>query len=270
MTRSLPGYAVLTVTLLFALGPILGIVLVALQADGSFGAGTLSLDRLGLDNLGRAWIEGDFASSLGSSLIVVGVTVPVATCLSILSGYAFATMGFRGRDALFYVFLFGMMVPLEATIVPLYYLLRQFGLTDSYLALILPQIALHMPFGAFWMRSSFSVVPRELLEAARADGASTWTTLWRVYVPVARPAVLTLMSLQFMWVWNEFLLPLVMITSPDMRTAPLSISVFRGQYSDDLALVAAACLLVAMPVVLAYAFFQRNFIQGVVSGAIKE
>ena len=140
---------------------------------------------------------------------------------------------------LFYVFLLGLMVPIEAMIVPLYYDLRDLGLTDTYWALILPQIAPSVAFGTFWMRAFFRGVPRSLVEAARIDGASTWFTLWRVLLPLARPAVLTMTVLLFMWTWNEFLLALVMVSDENLRTAPLGLAFFQGRNTSDLTLLAA-------------------------------
>ena len=165
--------------------------------------------------------------------------------LSILSGYAFGLMRFRGSQVLFYVFLLGLMVPIEAMIVPLYYDLRDLGLTDTYWALILPQIGASVAFGTFWMRAFFRGVPRSLVEAARIDGASSWFTLWRVLLPLARPAVLTMTVLLFMWTWNEFLLALVMVSDEGLRTAPLGLSFFQGRNTSNLTLLAAGAVIVA-------------------------
>ena len=189
--------------------------------------------------------------------------------LSILSGYAFGLMRFRGSTVLFYVFLLGLMVPEEAMIVPLYFDLRDLRLTDTYWALILPQIGLSVAFGTFWMRAFFRSTPRSLVEAARIDGASSWTTLWRVLVPFGRPAILTMMVLVFMWTWNEFLLALVMVSSENLRTAPLGLAFFQGQHTSDLTLLAAGAVIVATPVVIVYVFLQRHFIRGMLTGAVK-
>jgi raffinose/stachyose/melibiose transport system permease protein len=178
-------------------------------------------------------------------------------------------MRFRGEQVLFYVLLIGLMVPLEATIVPLYYDLRDLGLTDTYWALILPQAGVSVAFGTFWMRAFFRSVPRSLVEAARLDGSSSWSTLWRVIMPLARPAVLTMVVLVFMWTWNEFLLALVMVSDEDLRTAPLGLAFFQGRNTSDEALLAAGSLIVAAPVVIVYLFLQRHFIRGMLSGAVK-
>ena len=135
--------------------------------------------------------------------------------LSTLAGYAFGTMRFRGSDALFYLLLIGLIFPYEATVIPLYYVFRDAGLTDTYWALILPQIGLSVPFGTFWMRAFFRSTPSALVEASRLDGASSFVTLWRVLLPQAWPAITTMIVLVFMWTWNEFLLALVMIQSDE-------------------------------------------------------
>ena len=202
-------------------------------------------------------------------MIVAVAVVGISAVLSILSGYAFGMMRFRGSELLFYVFLLGLMVPMEAIIVPLYYDFRDLGLTDTYWALILPQVGTSVAFGTFWMRAFFRGVPRSLVEAARIDGASSWFTLWRVLLPLARPAVLTMTVLLFMWTWNEFLLALVMVSDESLRTAPLGLSFFQGRNTSDLTLLAAGSVIVALPVVVLYVFLQRHFIRGMLAGAVK-
>ena len=261
-------YTLLGVFSLIALVPIAGIVLTALQAPGELATfGEPSGFHPG--NFATAWDEGHFSSYLRSSVIVAVAVVAASTLLSIPAGYAFGMMRFRGEQALFYLFLLGLMVPLEATIVPLYYDFRDLALTDTYAALILPQVGVSLAFGTFWMRAFFRSVPRSLVEAARIDGSSAWSTLWRVLLPTARPAVVTMMVLIFMWTWNEFLLALVMVSDEGLRTAPLGLAFFQGRNTTDFALLAAGAVIVATPVVLLYVFLQRHFIRGMLSGAIK-
>lgn len=261
-------YTILGLFSLIALAPIVGIVATAVQdpnAINSFG----SFDGIHLGNFKDAWEQGNFGSYLRSSVIVSVTVVAVSIVLSILSGYAFGLMRFRGSEVLFYVFLLGLMVPMEAMIVPLYYDLRDLQLTDTYWALILPQIGTSVAFGTFWMRAFFRAVPRSLVEAARIDGATSWFTLWRVLLPLAKPAVLTMTVLLFMWTWNEFLLALVMVTDESLRTAPLGLSFFQGRNTSNLTLLAAGAVIVATPVVVLYMFLQRHFIRGMLSGAVK-
>jgi raffinose/stachyose/melibiose transport system permease protein len=262
------NYAILIVFSAVALYPLLGILLTALSPPGT-GATFGIPSSLHFGNFRDAWTQGHFASYLRSSAIVTLSVVGISTVLSIMSGYAFGLMRFRGATVLFYVFLLGLMVPEEAMIVPLYYDLRHFDLTDTYWALILPQVGLSVASGTFWMRAFFRSTPRSIMEAARIDGARSWTTLWRVLVPFARPAILTMMVLVFMWTWNEFLLALVMVSSENLRTAPLGLAFFQGQHTSDLTLLAAGAVIVATPVVIVYVFLQRHFIRGMLTGAVK-
>jgi raffinose/stachyose/melibiose transport system permease protein len=261
-------YAVLGVFSLIALLPIVGILVTALQDPGGLGAFG-AFDGIHLSNFAAAWRDGSFGPYLRSSTIVAVSVVSCSVVLSILAGYAFGLMRFRGSAALFYLFLLGLMVPMEAMIVPLYYDLRDLSLTDTYWALILPQVGSSVAFGTFWMRAFFRAVPRSLVEAARIDGASSWFTLWRVLLPLARPAVLTMTVLLFMWTWNEFLLALVMVSDEGLRTAPLGLSFFQGRNQSNLTLLAAGAVIVATPVVVLYVFLQRHFIRGMLTGAVK-
>jgi raffinose/stachyose/melibiose transport system permease protein len=222
-----------------------------------------------LTNFADAWAQGEFGSYLRTSVIVTGAVVLGASMLSSLAGYAFGTMNFAGSSVLFYVLLLGLMVPSEAIVIPLYFQLRSVDLLDTYTALILPQIAQSLAFGTFWMRAYFRSTSREVVEAARLDGAGHLRVFWSVLLPIGRPAVVTMMVLFFMWTWNEFLLPLVVIPSGDLLTAPLGLALFQGQYTAGTSLLAAGAVLVALPVVVAYLFAQRHFIRGMVDGATK-
>jgi raffinose/stachyose/melibiose transport system permease protein len=259
-TERIFNYTILSVFSVIALFPL---VAVAAQA--------LHLPHLDFSTFGEAWRQGHFSTYMRNSLMVAVVVVVVATVLSIMSGYALGTMEFRGGNALFYLFLAGLMVPSETVVVPLYFDLRTVHLDNSLPGLMLPQIAQSVAFGTFWMRAYFRSVPRSLLEAARMDGASSWSVLWRILVPVGRPAILTMVVLTAMWTWNEFLLALVIINSDEgLRTAPLGLSFFQGQHQTDYPLLMAGALIVAAPVVIVYVFLQRHFIAGMLSGAIKE
>nr|WP_277626336.1 carbohydrate ABC transporter permease [Arsenicicoccus piscis] len=247
---------------LVALYPLLTIFVSALGTDAGAPGG--------LANFAQAWDVGHFATYMRTSLLVSSLVVVVATVLSIMTGYALGTMRFRGSSIVFYLFLLGIMMPAEAIVVPLYYDLRAIGLTDTIWAIALPQIAQSVAFGTFWLRTYFRTSSRSVVEAARLDGASSWQILWRVLVPLARPAITTLVVLVFMWTWNEFLIPLVMVTSEGLRTAPLGLAFFQGQYTQGFTLLAAGAFLVALPVVIAYLFLQRHFIAGMLEGAVRE
>ncbi len=270
--EQLLSYAVLGAFSVLALYPILSIVLLAMHQRSDLVTGFSIPDSLDFSTFSAAWEEGALGTGLRNSLIVAGAVTVVSAVLSTLAGYAFGAMRFRGADVLFYLLLVGLIFPYEATVIPLYYLFKDYGMTDSLWALILPQIGLSVPFGTFWMRAFFRSTPGALVEASRLDGASSFVTLWRVLLPQAWPAITTMLVLVFMWTWNEFLLALVMIQSDELRTAPLGLALFAGanRGSQDVTLTAAAAVIVALPVVIVYVFLQRSFIRGMFAGAVKE
>ncbi len=257
-------YGALVLAAVLALYPI-GLILVRAVQPDAIGA------EAGVDfgNFAAAWEQGQFSSYLRTSVIVTGCVVVGASLLSSMAGYAFGTMRFRGSSVLFYLLLLGLMVPSEAIVIPLYFQLRSVDLLDTYVALIFPQIAQSLAFGTFWMRAYFRSTPRGIVEAARLDGAGHLRIFWSVLLPMGRPAVTTMMVLFFMWTWNEFLLPLVVIPNGELLTPPLGLALFQGQYTAGTSLLAAGAVLVALPVVVFYLFAQRHFIRGMVDGATK-
>ncbi|MCG7206303.1 MULTISPECIES: carbohydrate ABC transporter permease [Streptomyces] len=263
------NYAVLTVFAALALIPLIGVVASALTPAAQASPTFTWPHHLDLGNFATAWRQGHFAGYLGSSVLVAVSVVVLTAVLAVLAGFSFALFDYPGRSLLFYVTLVGLMVPPEAFVIPLYFNLRDAGLTDSYWALILPQTAQSLAFGVFWMRNFFRSVPVSIIEAARLDGATDWRLLWRILVPTSRPALLTMAMLVFMWTWNEFLLPLVMITDENKRTAPLGLAFFQSEHTTQYSLLAAASIIVALPVVALYVFLQRHFISGMLSGAVK-
>jgi raffinose/stachyose/melibiose transport system permease protein len=185
-----------------------------------------------------------------------------------LAGYAFGTMQFRGSRILFLVFLVGLVIPTEGTIVPLYWDLRNVGLGNSYTSLILVQISLAMPFGIFWMRAFFLSVPRSVLEASTVDGASSFATLRRVLLPAARPAIGTFVLLEFMDSFNDFLTPLILLQDPHKQTLQLAFLNFVGRRGlSDVTGYAAAGIMAALPVILVFVIFQRQFARGLLGAA---
>ena len=264
-----------TVLALFAVGaiyPVLSILFLGLHTKNDLVTGFAWPTDPSLSSFRAAWTEGDFGTGLKSSFIVAATVTAVSAVLSVGTGYAFGTMRFRGDRWLFGLFLLGIIFPYEATVIPLYYDFQDFGILNTYWSLILPQIGQSVAFGTFWMRAFFRSTPPALVEAARMDGASSFGVLWRVLVPQAMPAVLTMSLLVFVYTWNEFLLALVLVSgSQSHQTAPLGLSFFAGAArAGDPTKVAAAAMLVALPILLVYLFLQRHFVRGMLGGAIKE
>lgn len=268
-SRSWLSYAVLTIFLVVAILPFVGIILTAFKTTTELANSPFSLPTTWRwENFVEAWNGARFSSYFASSLIVVVPVVIISTVLSTMSGFGFGMFRFRGDNALLLVILLGLMVPFEAVIIPLWQIMNDLQLRNTYWALILPQVALSFAFGTFWMRANFKNMPRELIDAAVVDGCSTWDVLWRILFPLSRPALLSLVVLLFMWTWNEFFLVLVM-ASGDLRTLPVGLALLRGRYSADVPVMAAGAIMVFLPVLVVYIFFQRNFIEGMISGALK-
>ncbi|MEA4944236.1 MAG: carbohydrate ABC transporter permease [Propionicimonas sp.] len=262
------NYVILVLFAFVVFAPI-GVILTL-----AFGPQNAAAERAGgafhPENFADAWVIGRFGQYMVTSVVVAVIVVVLAVTASILAGYALGTMRFAGQGLVFLLFLLGIMVPTEAFVVPLFFDLRQLGLTNTVWGVALPQVAMSIAFGTYWMRTYFRSSSVALIEAARLDGAGSMRILWQILVPVGRPAILTLVLLVFMWTWNEFLIPLVMSPNATIRTAPLGLAFFQGQYTQGTALLAAGAVLVAAPVVVLYIFLQRHFIRGMLEGAVRE
>lgn len=263
-TERVLNYVILTLFAVQALVPILYVLAMAL---GSQTIGDSSWGHLG--NFAAAWQQGHFSQYMRNSVVIAVIVVSVGLVLSLMSGYVLGVLRPRGSTVLFYVFLIGIMVPSEAIVLPLFFDLRTLGLTDTVWAIALPQIAQSLAFGTFWMRAYFRGVDPAILEAARLDGAGDVRILRSILLPIGRPAIVTQIVLTFMWTWNDFLIPLVMSPSGKLRTAPLGLAFFQGQYTQGSTLLAAGAVLVALPMVVLYLVLQKQFISGMTEGAVK-
>ncbi|MFO7320854.1 MAG: carbohydrate ABC transporter permease [Chloroflexota bacterium] len=262
-------YLLLTLFMLGAILPFVGIFLTAFKETPELIKGPFALpESWSLKNFVAAWEGARFATYFQSSVIVVVPVVIISALLATMSGYALGTMKFPGDNLLLMLILLGLMMPFEAVIIPLWQIMGSLGLRNTYWSVILPQVALSFSFGTFWMRGHFKNVPSELIDAAVVDGCSTWGVLWRVLFPLSRPALLSMIVLVFMWTWNEFFLVLVMVTG-DLRTLPVGLALLRGRYASDVPTMAAGAMIVSLPVLILYLIFQRHFIRGMISGAIK-
>jgi ABC-type glycerol-3-phosphate transport system permease component len=266
------GHAILVVGSLVALYPFLTILALAMSRPGEQPVGTALPASLYFGNFSEAWERGLFGSALSSSAIVAVSVVGGTIVLAVPAAYALARSHSKPLAVVAGIFLVGLVMPYEATVIPLYQMFRGWGLLNTYWALILPQVGLSLSFAILWLRTAFAQTPASLWEAASLDGASRARTLLLVILPITVPAILTLATLLFLFTWNEFLLALVLV--PDDRsvqTAPLALSFFAGnRRNSDPAVTAAAAVLVALPVLLTYVVLQRRFISGMFAGAVKE
>jgi raffinose/stachyose/melibiose transport system permease protein len=219
-----------------------------------------------LDNY-RLVIDSDFVRYFINSVIVtVGAVVP-AVAVSFMAAYAIVRgWSLRVLRLLNGVFLMGLAIPLQATVIPIYLIIIRLHLYDSLLALILPSIAFAIPLSVLVLANFIRDVPRELFESMRLDGATEWTTLWRLAAPLTRPAILTVTVYNGLTIWNGFLLPLILTQSPGLRTLPLALWTFQGQYSVNVPAVVASVVLTTLPILALYAFGRRQLVSGMTAG----
>lgn len=262
-------YLILSLMAVAVLLPFLSIVLAALHPSGAQLSGLSLPTTWSWSNFAEAWTEANFSRLVFSSLVIAVGVVPLAVVLATLAGYSLATLNPLGGKTVSVAFVLGLTLPIELVVVALYFDLQQVGLTNSYLGIILAETALFMPFGVYWMQNHFASMPNELFEAARMDGARSFTILTRILLPISWPALTTLGLLYFMWSWNQFLLVIVLMQDPNLRTAPAGLGFFVGQYSTNIPLLSAASLIVIGPIVVLYLLFQRSFVSGLTQGAIK-
>lgn len=202
-----------------------------------------------------------------NSALVTGATVIGNLVFCSLAGYAFARFRFFGRDVLFVVLLATLMIPFQVVMIPIFLIMRHLGLVDSLGALILPNLV--TPFGIFLMRQFFRTLPIELEEAARIDGCSRLGTLIRIVLPLSGPALATLAVIAFLWNWNDFLWPLVVIQSEHNMTLQLGLSTFQGAHSTTWTLLMAGNVLAVLPMLVAFLLAQRQFVNSIASAGIK-
>ena len=193
---------------------------------------------------------------------VVAIAVTLLTILtSALAAFAFARLRFRGRDTLFLIYLATLMIPFTVLLIPNFVLIRQFNWYDSYQALILPPA--FSAFATFLLRQYFRGIPQELDDAARMDGASSFRIWWQIIMPNSAPVIAALAIFVFLGNWNEFLWPLVVTNSPEMRTIPVGLSAFQGQFNVRWELLMAAAVVAMLPIIVVYLFAQQWFIKGI-------
>lgn len=274
LVRSIPKYAFLTFWALVCLLPMALIVSTALRDPHQPTGNPFELfATIRPENLADAWTLGRFGRYFMNTVVIVVPVVLGVIVLSTMTGYALAQFRFRGRMVVFILFVLGLLVPFFALMIPLYFTIRDWGLLNNPLAVIMPAIAgaggTGLPLGVFLMRAFFQDVPRELGDAARVDGCDEFNVFLRVMVPLAVPGTAALAVLSFLSAWNTFLLPLLVLPGSDNSTIASALVVFSGGRSRELELIAGASLIMIAPVVLFFLLFQRQFVRSLTAGAMK-
>lgn len=259
----LGGWIWLAVTIL----PIYYIVVTSLRPQSDYySENPLSLPSAPTLDAYRQVLANDFLLYFTNSLIVTIASVAVILVVSLLAAYVVVRSTRPAAQRLFSAFLLGIAIPIQATIIPVYFLIVRMGLYDTLWALILPSIAFAIPITVLILANFLRDVPAELFEAMRVDGAGEWRTLWDLALPLTKPAIVTVAIYDALNVWNSFLFPLILTQSSDKRTLPLSLWSFQGEFSVNIPAVLAAVVLSVLPILAAYIIGRRQLVSGLTAG----
>jgi raffinose/stachyose/melibiose transport system permease protein len=267
--EALTGRTLLVLLVAITILPFLSLFTTALHPSGTYPSGLAWPSDPQWGNFLDAFKAAHMGEILKSSTLIVLGVVPVSLLISTMAGFAIGHLRMPGSRLLFFVFLLGLTLPFEGVITPLYYQVRDLGILNTRWAIVLPLIGLFMPFSVFWMWAHFVNMPRDLSEAARMDGATTWQLFWRIHVPLARPAISSLAILLFLWTWNQFLLAIVLVDDPTKRTMAGALGAFQGQWGTDIPLLCAGSLLILTPTLIVFLVFQRQFVSALLQGSLK-
>ncbi|HYH11105.1 MAG TPA: carbohydrate ABC transporter permease [Thermomicrobiales bacterium] len=254
----------------FSMIPFLWVITSAFKNNQEiFGSMALLPETWQLDNFRAAWLGGQFGVYFLNTVFVAVATTLISVAVAAPAGYAFAKTPLRNASALFFLYLFGITLPIESIIVPLFYQIKDVGLVNNLWGLILALVGTGVPFGVYLMRSFFRDLPDALAEAARVDGASEWEIFFRIMMPLAKPGLLALGVFSFLGAWNEYFFSILLLISEDTRTIPIGLVRFQQDNMSDYGPLFAAITLAIIPSILIYVVLQRQFISGLAAGATK-
>lgn len=254
-------YAALILGSLIMLAPFFIMLVVSLWPNEAFMARRFPLSQITLGNYVEAFRVLPFGRYfLNSAIVTVTVTV-LQILISSLAAFAFARLRFRGRETIFLLYLATLMIPVQVTLIPNFLIIKNLGWYDTYLALTVP--ALFSALSTFLLRQYYRGIPLDLDEAARMDGASSLRIWWQIVVPLSWPVMAALAIFTFQATWNDFLWPLIVTGSDTMRTIPIGLAYFVGQYSTAWNLLMAGSVLALLPVLIVYFLAQKTFVQGI-------
>ena len=254
------------------IAPFVFIVFTALKANSAVMGSSAFAPPTSIEwaNFSGAWARGHFSTTVFNSVVITFIKVPLGLAISAMAAYALSRIAVPGGRALFLLILFGTMLPFQVMLAPLFTLVNQFGLINRYIGIILPYLAFGVPYQVFILHGFFRDVPRELSEAALVDGASHFTIFRRIFLPISLPVLAALLILDFVATWNEFAMALVILQDNSKWTLPLGLMSFQSQFSSDYGQLNAAIVMTVLPATIVYLIFQRYFVSGLTSGAVKE
>jgi multiple sugar transport system permease protein len=265
------GFIALSLVTLLWLVPFIQAILTSFRSfDDLLLRGFFSLPReIALDSFKEAWQRGGLNHYLPNSFIITLPALAMTLFLSSLSAYALARFRFRGNRLILFLYIGGMMLPFQVLMLPVFRLTDALGLYDTYWGIIAFHTAFQLGFCTFLLRNYMRTVPGEILEAARIDGCSELRIWWGIMMPLTVPALAALATLEFTWIFNDYLWAIVLLRSDSLKPVTAGLATLQGQYVTDWTVIIAGALLATIPTVIVFIFLQRYFIEGLTLGATK-
>ncbi len=250
--------------------PLIWMLYSSLKTKQEFSMNIVALPgRISFDNYISAIEIGKMHMFFVNSLFNSVISVLFIIVIGFVLGYFLARYDFKGRNLIYVLFLFGMLVPVHSLLIPLFIQFKVLGILDKWFTLLLPYIAFGLPMAVFLFESFIKSTPIEIEEAAHIDGSSTTVTIFRIIMPICRPVLSTILILSFLNVWNEFPFALVLLKSQALKTVPIGLSNFNGQYTINYPQLMAAMVIAVLPVILVYLLSSKKIIQGMTAGSVK-
>lgn len=263
-------FILMTAIAVFFILPFLWIVLTSVKPEAEVFSNNFLPSTIQLDNYVKLFNKIPFLQYLQNSVFITGVAVIGIVLSSSIVGYAFSCIEWTGRNTLFYVVIATMMLPIQVTMIPIFVIFKEFGWLNTFKPLTVPMFLGGGAFNIFLMRQFFMSIPKSLLDAARIDGCSEFKIYWKIVLPLAKPALATVAIMTFMFVWNDFLGPLIYLSDKAKGTLALGLGQLAGQQQPEWAILMAASVLMMLPVIILFFFFQKYFIKGFTMSGIKE
>jgi raffinose/stachyose/melibiose transport system permease protein len=264
------AYIVLSLLSVINILPILWMALNSFKSGVEYSQDQFSIPHLwAWSNYTKAWETANLGVFFGNSIYITFISIILTVFLSSLASFFLARFEFKGRNLLYSFFLIGMLVPIHATLVPLFLLMQKLNLLDTRAALIITYTSFHLPITIFILVGFMRTFSREIEEAAVMDGCSLYGTFFRIILPMTRPAIATVIILNFVYNWNEYLLALVLIGKTSLKTIPLGIASFSDMEVSNPTLQMAALTMVLIPTVIFYLLMEKQLVKGMTSGAVK-
>lgn len=270
-TSRIFGFLVLLIFAVFTFMPFALVLVTSLQTmtDITQNGAVAIPGELTLANFYEAWEEADFGILYRNSLAITIATVAIVLLVVVMAAYALTFLKLRGSKWIMALLIIGLMVPFEQIMLPLFADMRKMHLLNSLWGVILPQVALYIPFGIFLVEGFMQGLPYEIIESSRLDGAGEVQVLFRVILPNIRPVMTTLLIFVTMGSWNNFMLPNIMLQKSAMKTLTVGLNAFKASNSANFPLICAAALISAIPAIIIYCVFQKKITDGLLAGSVK-